>query len=59
MTSVREEAISSELGVDEPLLWSGRPRTGLRLLSGDARYLPSSMVENARSVWALIPRPGE
>jgi len=44
MSGEGEKAVSSELSPGERLLWSGRPRTGLRLVSADAFIIPISVL---------------
>jgi hypothetical protein len=38
------QALQAELGRDERLLWSGMPRQGVRLSSGDALMVPFSLL---------------
>src|SRR5262245_42873595 len=38
------QVISTELSAGEKLVWSGRPRTGLRLSGADAFLIPFSLV---------------
>jgi hypothetical protein len=39
-----EKSISSELSTGEQLVWSGRPRTGIRLTGADTFLIPFSLV---------------
>jgi hypothetical protein len=44
MTRELEQVLLPELGREEPLLWSGRPRQGVRLRLTDAYSIPFSLI---------------
>ena len=51
MSGEAEKVVSSELEVDERLVWAGRPRTGIRLSGADAFLIPFSLVWCGFSVY--------
>jgi len=44
MSGDAEKIVSSELSTGEALIWSGRPRTGIRFTGADAFLIPFSLV---------------
>ena len=39
-----QDSVHGELGSDEQLLWTGAPKTGLRLRPSDATLIPFSLI---------------